>query len=90
VRKLGAKADAMADKKNRAAAHLSTGFLPNLSLKGPAVTIANVAVSDKDATAHPNSILDKLNSGSINLTTPDITDASKPIRKPPKATMMDT
>jgi len=64
-------------------------FRPHLSLKGPASSIANVAVRVNELTAHPNSIFDKLNSGSINLTTPDITDASNPIRKPPSATISE-
>ncbi|MGK0373182.1 MAG: hypothetical protein ACJAW1_003454 [Glaciecola sp.] len=47
--------------------------------------MAKVAVKDKEATAQPNSNLLKANSGSMNLTTPEMTEASKPIRNPPKA-----
>ena len=62
---------------------------PYLLLKGPATNIATVAVKVRELTAHPNSILVSSNSISKNFTTPEITEASKPIRKPPKATISE-
>jgi len=85
--KVGDSAENMADRAYNMAAIESTRFLPQRSLKGPAINMAMVAVSVKELTAHPNSNFDSLNSGSINLTTPEMTDASNPIRKPPSATI---
>ncbi len=90
VMKFGASADAIADTANSTAAIFSTGRRPMRSLNGPATIIASVAVSVSEATDHPSSILVRLNSISIKPTTPEITDASKPIRKPPSATIMAT
>jgi len=85
--KLGAKAEATADIAYKIAAYRKTVRLPILSLNGPATIMANVAVRVSEATDHPNSSLLKPNSGSMNLTTPEITDASKPINSPPRATI---
>ena len=46
-----------------------------------------VAVNVRQLTAQPSSSFVRPNSGSRNLTTPDITEASKPIKKPPNATI---
>ncbi len=81
-----ANAEAIAETANNNAVILSTGMRPSLSLKGPATIIPKDAVSAIEATAQPNSILLNKNSGSINFTTPEITEASKPIKKPPSAT----
>ena len=83
-------AEAIADKANSTAAILRTGRRPIRSLSGPATIIAKVAVSASDDTDHPSSILVSSNSTSINPTTPEITDASNPIRNPPSATMRAT
>ena len=64
----------------------STGRRPNRSLNGPAHSIAIVAVSVREATAQPSSILLSPKRGSMKVTTPEITDASNPMRKPPKPT----
>ena len=74
----------------RTAAILRTGLRPMRSLSGPAIIIANVAVNVSDATDQPSSIFVRLNSGSMKVTTPDMTEASKPIRKPPSATISAT
>ena len=79
-------ADRIAETANSAAAILSTGRRPMRSLSGPDSIIASVAVSDRDDTDQPSWILVSENSTSIKRTTPEITDASKPIRKPPSAT----
>ncbi len=83
-------ADAMADSVNKMAATFRTGRRPKRSLMGPAIIIARVAVSVNEATAQPTWILLRSNSGPINPTTPEITEASKPIRKPPNATISAT
>ena len=49
--------------------------------------MASVAVKVSEATDQPSWILVRENSVSMNPTTPEMTDASKPIRKPPRATM---
>jgi hypothetical protein len=85
-RKLGASAEAIADIANRMAAILSTGRRPMRSLRGPDNIIASVAVSANDDTDQPTWILVSENSTSMKPTTPEITDASKPIRNPPSAT----
>ena len=85
--KLGATAQTSAEIVNRTAAILSTGRRPSRSLSGPETIMASVAVRVSDATDQPSSILDRLNSGSMNPTTPEMTDASKPIRNPPSATI---
>ena len=90
VRKLGAAADATAEIANSTAAILRTGRRPRRSLSGPDTIMAKVAVSVSEATDQPSSILLRLNSGSMKVTTPEITDASKPIRKPPSATVSAT
>ena len=87
TRKVGARAEATAETANNTAAYLSTSRRPILSLKGPATIIAKVAVSVRELTDQPNSILVKSNSGAINFTTPEITEASNPIKNPPKATI---
>jgi len=69
---------------------LSTVRRPKRSLSGPDTIIAKVAVSVSEATAQPSSMLLSLNSGSMKVTTPEITEASKPIRKPPSATISAT
>ena len=84
--KLGASADRIAETANSAAAILRTGRLPMRSLSGPDSIIASVAVSDSDDTDQPSWILVRENSTSIKRTTPEITDASKPMRNPPSAT----
>ena len=89
-KKFGASADAIAEMPNSSAATLSTGRRPTRSLNGPDTIIANVAVSAREDTDHPSWILVSENSVSINPTTPEITDASKPIRNPPSATMSAT
>jgi hypothetical protein len=86
--KEGAIADKSADIKYNTAATFRTVLLPNRSLSGPATIIARVEVNVSDPTAQPSWNLVRENSGSINPTTPDITDASKPIKKPPRATVM--
>ena len=80
-------ADKIAESAYNIAAIDKTRFLPNRSLKGPAIIIASVAVRVKELTAQPNSNFVRSNSGSMNLTTPEITDASNPIKKPPRATI---
>jgi len=47
----------------------------------------SVAVSVRQLTAHPSWSVLSENSGSMKPTTPEITEASNPIRKPPKATI---
>ncbi len=84
----GASAEATAETTNRSAAPISTNLRPKRSLKGPANIIASVAVRVSEATDQPSSILVKSNSASINFTTPEMTEASKPMRKPPRATIM--
>ena len=69
---------------------MRTGRRPRRSLSGPDTIMAKVAVSVSEATDQPSSILVRLNSGSMKVTTPEITDASKPIRKPPSATVSAT
>ena len=49
--------------------------------------IDNVAVSVSEATAQPISILPSENSFSTKVMTPAITEASKPNRNPPSATI---
>ena len=88
--KFGATAEANAETANNAAAILRTGLRPSRSLSGPETIIATVAVRVSDATAQPSSIRVRLNSGPINDTTPEMTDASNPMRKPPSATMSAT
>ena len=89
-RKFGAAADATADKPNNTAAIFSTGRRPIRSLSGPASIIASVAVSARDDTDQPTWILVSSNSTSIKPTTPEITDASNPIKNPPSATISAT
>jgi hypothetical protein len=84
--KLGATAERIAETANNSAAILNTGRRPMRSLRGPDNIIANVAVSDSDDTDHPSWIFVSENSTSIKPTTPEITDASKPMRNPPSAT----
>ncbi len=84
--KLGATADSIADTANNNAAILSTGRRPMRSLSGPDNIIASVAVSASDDTDQPTWIFVRENSTSMKPTTPEITDASKPMRKPPRAT----
>ena len=79
-------AERIAENAYIAAGYFKTITLSNLSLKGPANITAAVAFNEREATAQPNSIFDKLNSGSIYLMTPEITDASSPINNPPIAT----
>ena len=59
----GARADAIAETAYKIAAKESNRFLPYLSLKGPVIIIAKVAVSVRELTAHPNSNLLKLKAG---------------------------
>jgi hypothetical protein len=49
--------------------------------------MASVAVRVRQLTAQPNWSFVSSNSTSINPTTPEITEASNPIRKPPRATI---
>ena len=88
VKNVGAKAEAKADMAYKIAAYRNTVLLPIASLSGPANIIARVAVSVSEATDQPNSNLVSPNSGSMNFTTPEITEASKPMSKPPRATIM--
>ena len=90
VMKSGASADPTADTANSAAAILSTGRRPKRSLRGPETIMASVDVSVSDATAQPSSSLVSSKSGSMKVTTPEITEASNPIRKPPSATVSAT
>ncbi len=87
VAKFGANADIRAETANSTAASRSTGRRPSRSLKGPEHIIANEAVSVSEATAQPSSIWLRENSGLMKETTPEITEASKPIRNPPSATI---
>ena len=87
VIKSGANAEKSAETAYKRADIDNMRLLPYTLLKGPATNIAKVAVNVRELTAQPNSILVKPNSGSKNLTTPDMTEASKPIKKPPKATI---
>jgi hypothetical protein len=80
----------MAETVNKAAAIRSTGRRPRRSLRGPASIIAMVDVSVREATDQPSSILLRPNSGSMKPTTPEMTEASKPIKKPPSATISAT
>ena len=61
-----------------------------MSLNGPLIIMASVEVRVKQLTAQPNCNFERPNSGSIKRITPEITEASKPIRKPPKATINET
>jgi len=61
--------------------------LPNRSLNGPAIIIASVDVSVSEATEKPSCAFESEKSVSMNPTTPEITEASNPMRKPPSATM---
>ena len=63
------------------------GRRPNRSASGPATIIASVEVSVSEATENPSCAFVSENSVSIKPTTPEITDASKPMRNPPSATM---
>jgi len=63
-------AERIAENAYIAAVYLNTITLPYLSLKSPAIIMAAAAVNERKATAQPNSIFDKLNSGSIYLMTP--------------------
>ena len=85
--KLGARAEEIAETAYKTAAILNKVLLPNRSLSGPETIIARVAVSVRELTAQPNSILVSSNSASINFITPEITDASNPISKLPNATV---
>jgi hypothetical protein len=60
---------------------------PNRSLSGPATIIPSVAVSVRELTAQPSWIVESPNSSSMNRTTPEMTEASNPMRKPPSATI---
>jgi hypothetical protein len=60
---------------------------PNRSLSGPETIIPSVAVSVNELTAQPSWIVERPNSSSMNRTTPEMTEASKPMRKPPSATI---
>ena len=88
--KSGAIAEARAETANSAAAILNTGLRPSRSLSGPDTIMARVAVSVSDATDQPSSIRVRSNSGPMKDTTPEMTDASNPMRKPPSATMSAT
>ena len=90
IQKFAAKAEATAETANNRAASLSTGFLPRRSLNGPAPNMATVDAKVRDETDQPNCKLLSANSTSTKLTTPEITDVSKPIRKPPRATIRAT
>ena len=87
VRKSGATAEAMADSANSTAAIFSTGSRPIRSLSGPDTIIASVAVSVSEATAQPSWIFESCSSVSMKGTTPEMTETSNPIRKPPSATI---
>ena len=86
-KKEGARAEATADTAYSTAARKSTRRRPKASLSGPATIMASVAVSVNELTAHPISSLVKVNCLSMKPTTPDMTEASKPMRKPPRATI---
>ena len=83
----GASAEAIAEMAYKTAARKSTRRRPNASLRGPATIMASVAVRVNELTAHPSCKLVNSNCCSMKPTTPDMTDASKPIRKPPRATI---
>ncbi len=83
----GATAEAIADTANSKAAIFRTGRRPMRSLSGPENIMPSVAVSASEETDQPTSIGVRANSPWMNPTTPDITEASKPIRKPPSATI---
>ena len=87
--KIGDKksAEKTAEMKNRRAAKISTFLRPILSETGPANIMASVAVSVRQATAKPVCTGVSSNSMVTNFTTPEITEASNPIKKPPRATM---
>ncbi|MBA7533626.1 hypothetical protein ES705_25867 [subsurface metagenome] len=85
--KLGATAENTADMKYNNDAYFNTFFLPTLSDIGPERIIARVADKVRQLTAQPNCIFVNSNCGPINSTTPDITDASNPIKNPPRATI---
>ena len=86
VVKSGAIAVSTAETANIAAAIRSIGRRPKRSESGPDTIIANVAVNASEDTDQPSWSFVSSNSVSIKPTTPEITDASKPIRKPPSAT----
>ena len=83
----GARADAMAEIAYRVAARNRILRRPNRSLRGPETSIASVAVSVREETENPSWAFVSANSVSMNPTTPEITEASNPIRKPPSATI---
>ena len=85
-----ASAEATAEMAYNTAAASKIARRPSRSLKGPAVSIPKVAVSVKEPTAQPKPRSLNPNSGRINRTTPETTEASKPIKKPPKATLRPT
>ncbi len=82
-----AEAEVIAEIAYNIAAYVSIFFLPIRSLIGPATNIVIVATKVRQATAQPSCIFVNSKYGSINLTTPEITEASKPIKKPPRATI---
>tara|TARA_B110000046_G_scaffold135098_1_gene141373 strand:- start:1961 stop:2245 length:285 start_codon:yes stop_codon:yes gene_type:complete len=69
------------------AAYFNTVLRPKRSLSGPAKSIARAALSVRQEVDHPSSKSDILNSGPTKTFTPEITEASKPIRSPPNATI---
>jgi hypothetical protein len=85
--KLGAAAATAADTANTIAAARKTVRRPKRSASGPATTIASVAVSVCDVTAHPISKLESANFDSMKITAPVNSDPSKPTRKPESATI---
>ena len=83
----GASAEAIADAANSNAAIFRTGRRPMRSLSGPESIMPRVAVSASEDTDQPTWIGVSANSTSMNPTTPEMTEASKPMRKPPRATI---
>ena len=73
--------------KNKREAIMSTFLRPILSETGPASIMASVDVNVRQATAKPCCASVSSNCMETNLMTPEITEASNPIKKPPIATM---
>ena len=64
-------------------------LLPIISLILPEKSIESIAANEGELTTHPAWISVKSNSGPTYDITPEMIPASKPKRKPPKATISD-
>jgi len=85
--KFGARADPIAEIVKIMAQAFNIIRLPNRSLNGPDTNIAKAAITVNELTENPSSISVRLKSICMNLLTPEMTEASNPIKKPPSATI---